>query len=180
MRRDFTVISPFESIPVENGLVVLTGYGLAVRVERGCLILQDGAARNRRQSKFTKATCGIKRLVLLGHTGIISLEAIRWLHDIGAALVQIDADGQLLLSSSPFKETYPNLRRAQAFAHGTPLGLEITRHLIREKLAGQSKLLEEVLFASKAQDIKTLQDDLASVKTLRKIRNIEAKAALIY
>ena len=180
MRRDCTVIPPFESIPTRNGIVVLSGYGLVVRVERGRLLLKDGVARTRRQSRFTKATCGIKRMVILGHTGIISLEAIRWLHDIGAAIIQIDADGQILLTSAPFKETHPRLRRAQALALNEDLGTVIIQRLLDEKLNGQAQLVEDMGIANKAELIHKLRNDLHVIKKPQNLLQLEAKAAIIY
>ena len=46
---------------------------------------------------FTRAKPGFNRLVVIGHSGLVSLEAFRWLYDIGIAVVQIDNDGELVL-----------------------------------------------------------------------------------
>ena len=179
MQRDFTVSPPFESIPIKQGIVVLRGYELLVRVEHGHLLLKDGVAKNRRHGKFTKATCGIKRLVVLGHSGIISLEAIRWLHDAGAAIVQIDADGKLLLTSSPFKETYSQLRRAQALAADNKIGLGIVRDLLKAKVEGQVNF---VLGRSngEAEKIRSLSSKLDREIQSERLRLIEAHAASTY
>ena len=99
MRSDSAPSPQLESIPIRNGILTLCGYGLTVSVEHGRLAIADGLGDRRRASHFSKATCGIERLVILGHSGTLSLEAVRWLHDIHAAVVQIDADGNLLFAS---------------------------------------------------------------------------------
>jgi len=119
-------------------------------------------------------------VVVLGHSGTISLEAFRWLHDIGVAIVQIDADGKLLLTSSPFKETYPRLRRAQACAYNQPLGLEIIRRLISDKLSSQAQLVDDFSFPEEAESILKLQEKLGRTNKSQHLRIIESRAAAIY
>lgn len=74
-----------QAIPVKDGVVVLSGYGLRIAVDRGHLMVNDGIGDTRRSSRFYRATCGLKRLVVLGHSGTISLEALHWVSDTGAA-----------------------------------------------------------------------------------------------
>src|SRR3989304_4846833 len=90
-----TPIQP-ESIPVRKGVVALSGYGVRAYVEHGRLALEDGLAKARRKGRFSKATCGIRRLVIHGHSGTISLEALRWLFDLGGAVVNVDHDGNVI------------------------------------------------------------------------------------
>jgi CRISPR/Cas system-associated endonuclease Cas1 len=73
--------------------------------------------------------------VVLGHTGSISLEAIRWLADVGSGFLQIDADGRVLAAFGPQGTDRPGLRQAQARALDTPLGIDLARRLIGEKIA---------------------------------------------
>src|SRR4051794_41020583 len=80
-------------VSIKDGILVLSGYGLRVAVERGQLVVADGIGSDRRHGRLSRATCGLKRLVVLGHAGTISFEALRWLHDLGTAFVQVDADG---------------------------------------------------------------------------------------
>jgi len=68
-------------------VLALTGYGLRVAVERGHLSVADGVCEERRSGRLARATAGLKRLAVLGHSGIVTLEALRWLHDVGAAFV---------------------------------------------------------------------------------------------
>ena len=180
MQSDSALSPPTESIPVRDGIVTLCGYGLSVSVEHGRLAAADGLGNRRRTGRFSKATCGIERLVILGHSGTLSLEAVRWLHDIRAAIVQIDADGNLLFASSPLKERFGRLRRAQALASSSRIGVEIVNYLLTKKLNGQAQFTENHIKASAARSILELADSLRKVKQMKDFRLIEAQAALKY
>jgi len=128
-------------IPItRSGVAVVDGYGVKIRVERGRLVINDGIGPQRRESRFTRATHGIRRLVVVGHTGFVTLDAVRWLADVGIGLVHLDPDGRMLISSAGFGLDEPRLRRAQAAAFGTDTGMAIARDLIRRKLAGQARV----------------------------------------
>ncbi len=132
-------------IPVSSlGVLSLYGYGLEISVHDGHLVCKDGIAADRREARFSKATSGIKRLVVLGHTGYISLEAIAWLSGIGASLTVLDFVGNPMLSSGPAGCDYPHLRRAQALAADYPVSLEITRYLLSHKIDGQARVMAQM------------------------------------
>jgi CRISPR-associated endonuclease Cas1 len=139
-------------LTLPNGVLVLSGYGLEVRVWRGRLRVSDGIGHDRREALVHRATGRLRRLVVLGHTGAITLEAIRWLADVGAGYVQIDADGRVLAAFGPQGTDRPRLRRAQARALDTPAGDDIARRLIAEKVAGQAETLAAVDRAAPVSD----------------------------
>lgn len=126
------------TVTVRNGVLVLTGYGIKVGVGRGHLVVSDGIGNKRRRGRFSRAARDIQRLVVIGHTGTISFDALRWLHDTGAAVVQIDSDGQVIVASGPSGLNDARLRRMQALAAFTDAGIEIACDLIRQKLQGAS------------------------------------------
>lgn len=128
-------------LEIRNGILIAEGYGLRTAVERGHLLVEDGICENRRRRRFAKATARLKRLVVLGHTGFITLEALRWLKDVGAAFVQIDADGQVVVASGPAGLDDARLRRTQALAVTNGTGIKIARELVRRKLEGQLAVL---------------------------------------
>jgi hypothetical protein len=66
-----------------DGVLVLSGYGLRIAVECGHLVVEDGIADERRRARFSRLDRELKRVVVLGHTGTVSLEAIRWLNGVG-------------------------------------------------------------------------------------------------
>jgi CRISPR/Cas system-associated endonuclease Cas1 len=131
-----------EEIQLSSGIFVASGYGLRISVWRGRLRVEDGVGRQRRTVLLHRATSRLKRLVVIGHTGFVSLDAIRWLADINASFVQVDPDGRVLAAVHRLGTDRPRLRRAQARALDSELGLEIARQLVSEKVAGQRAALE--------------------------------------
>jgi CRISPR-associated protein Cas1 len=130
--------------PAGDGICVAHGYGLKIYVHRGHLIVHDGIGRQRQTRRYHRVTSKLRRLVVIGHTGYLTLEALRWLTDIGAALVHIDADGRLVTISAASGPGHAALRREQALAATSPAGVEIARALLHAKVAGQASLLTEL------------------------------------
>ncbi|MEP6638751.1 MAG: CRISPR-associated endonuclease Cas1 [Chloroflexota bacterium] len=186
MRRQ--AIDSLAAWPVDlappNGVLVLTGYGLDVRVWRGRLRVADGIGRDRREAIVHRATGRLRRLVVLGHTGSISLDAIRWLADVGAGFMQIDADGRVLAAFGPLGSDRPGLRRAQARALDTSLGLDVARRLIGEKIAAQSETLAGVAGAGVTDaTVATIAEAVTRLHvaaTRDDVRMAEAMAAAAY
>lgn len=165
-----------------NRILTVSGYGVRVCVERGHLLIEDGIADNRRVRCFSRATAGFKRLVIIGHSGIVSLDALRWLNDIGASLAQIDCDGNIIVAAGPSGLDDARLRRAQALALINGVGLEISKSLIRKKLGAQADVLygdfpnsDEAVFA-----IKVIRSKTGDAATIDALRQLEAQAAGIY
>ena len=62
---------------VPHGVVTLYGYGIAVRVDRGHLVVEDGICADRRYGRFPRVGHGLRRLVVIGADGMVSLAALR-------------------------------------------------------------------------------------------------------
>src|SRR5256886_10860944 len=92
-----TFISP------RHGVVTLFGYAIQVRVDRGHLLVEDGIGAERKQSRFPRVGHGLKRLVVIGSDGMISLAALRWLSDQNAAFVMLERDGKVLAVTGPVR-----------------------------------------------------------------------------
>ena len=103
------------------------------------------SGRHRRTERLNRATSGLKRLVVIGHTGFVTLEALRWIRDVGAAFVQIDRDGNLIAASAPERLHESKLRRAQVLAAENEAGRKATIELLRAKLEAQADLVERRL-----------------------------------
>jgi CRISPR-associated endonuclease Cas1 len=132
---------PIAPLPVSrSGVCAVDGYGVKIRVERGRLLVSDSIGPLRREARLARATHGVRRLVVLGHSGFISLDGIRWLADVGIGFVQLDPDGRLLIASGGMGLDDPRLRRAQAMAFGQPSGMAVARALLDAKLAGQLRV----------------------------------------
>ena len=173
-------ITPLVSPAIRNGVLVLGGYGLRASVERRHLVLSDGIGHKRRWMRLSKATCGLTRFVILGHSGSVTLEALRWLHDIEAAFVQIDADGQVIVSSGPLGLNDARLRRAQVQAGSSVTGLKIIRDLLGEKFRGQADVLVSLGAHKAAADIRTAVNVLKAAELANRLRLIEAEIAAKY
>ena len=174
--RNFrTVISP------RAGVVTLFGYGIRVQVERGHLILEDRIAQNRRYGRFPRVSHGLKRLVLVGSDGMVSLAALLWLSNQDISLSMLERDGSVLATTGPVRSSDARLRRAQALAENTGTALQLAIRLIGEKLSGQENVARERLQrTSIADDIAKLRSNLRSVDQLETVLSIEANAALAY
>src|ERR1700733_13261913 len=120
-----------------HGVIVLYGYGVSVRVERGHLVLEDGVGSDRYKNLFPRVGHGIKRLVVIGAEGVVSLAALRWLADQNASFVMLERNGTVLATTGPVRPSDIRLRRAQALSHQTGAAFRISRELIDRKLAGQ-------------------------------------------
>jgi CRISPR-associated endonuclease Cas1 len=119
---------------------VAEGYGVRVFTRSGRLHVEDGCGREHREQVFPRTRPDLSRLVLLGHAGTLTLEALHWLSDLGISYLHLDVDGRVLTTSVP-SDADARLRRSQALAASSTAGLEIARHLLGEKLRGQRQVL---------------------------------------
>jgi len=61
------------SVTPRHGVITLSGYGIQVRVDRGHLLLEDGIGPDRCQYRFPRVGHGLKRLIVIGSDGMVSL-----------------------------------------------------------------------------------------------------------
>jgi CRISPR-associated endonuclease Cas1 len=169
---------PYPPLQVRAGVLVVDGFGISTRVLYGKLHVEDGIGSHRRSIVLDRAGCGIERLVLLGKTGTLTLESLAWLRAIGAALVHLGPDGQVLTHSVPLG--YEGLiRRSQALAIANGLDVDLARDLIRRKIEGQRANLVR-LRAPDLRGFDATREALDSAATIDEIRLCEAKAAAVY
>jgi CRISPR-associated endonuclease Cas1 len=169
------------SLTPRHGVVTLFGYGIQVRVDRGHLLLEDGIDADRRQSRFSRVGHGLKRLVVIGSDGMVSLAALRWLADQDAAFVMLERDGSVLATTGPVRPSDARLRRAQALAHSSGAALRIARELISQKLTGQDRVARHKLLDSVTADaIAQFKAEVPTADSIPTIRLIESQAARAY
>src|SRR5438132_8807011 len=169
------------SLAPRHGVVALYGYGIQVRVDRGHLLVEDGIGADRRQAKLPRVGHGLKRLVVIGSDGMVSLAALRWLADQNAAFVMLERDGSVLVTTGPVCSSDARLRRAQALSHQNGAALEIAKELISQKLAAQAQVArEKLLDSSTAHRISEFRAELATAETPEAIRLIESQAGSAY
>ena len=173
----------FAPVPLtpSRGVIVLGGYGISVRVDRGHLCLSDGVGNERRESRLPRVNHGLRRLVIIGTEGSISLPAIEWLAAQKAGLVVLDRDGTVFAATGPGRSRDGRLRRAQALATSNGSAVAIVQMLIDQKLAAQAKIITDHFRNQAVVDaIASARDELTRAKTTDAIRWIEARAALAY
>jgi CRISPR-associated protein Cas1 len=159
----------------------LNGYGIRVQVSAGHLLMHDGIADERRTIRLPRVGHGLRRLVMIGSDGFITLEALRWLADQGAAFVMLDRRGKVLVVTGPVSSSDSKLRRAQALALGNGTALKISKELIGQKLAGQATLVRDMLCDSATTEaIDRLRTELPTAESIESVRLIEAQAAKLY
>jgi CRISPR-associated endonuclease Cas1 len=164
-----------------HGVVTLFGYGIGVRVERGHLIVEDGIGAARREVRFPRVGHGLRRLVVIGADGMVSLAALRWLADQDACFVMLDRRGSVLATTGPVRPSDARLRRAQALADESGSALRIVRELIGQKLAGQERIAREKLCNSRvAETIAKARVAVAKADSIQAIRLLESQAAGAY
>ena len=169
-----------EIIP-RHGVVTLFGYGTSVCVDRGHLVIKDGIGSLRRRARFPRVGHGLKRLVVIGSDGMVSLSALRWLHDQDAAFVMLDRIGKVLAITGPVRPSDARLRRAQSLALDSGVALHIAIELIRQKLIAQERLVRDQFQNDNSTEIISVaRQALTKAKSSEEIRRYEAHAALAY
>ena len=150
-------------------------------MQAGHLLLHDGIADERRAIRLPRVNHGLKRLVMIGSDGFVTLEALRWLADQQAAFVMLERDGTVLLTTGPVYPSDARLRRAQALATQSDTALQIALELIDKKLAGQEQVARNKLLAPEnANTIHRYRSELAEADSMERIRSIESSAAIAY
>src|SRR5713226_8464426 len=164
-----------------HGVLTVFGYGANIHVDRGHLLVEDGIGTERRRFRFPRVGHGLRRLVVIGADGAVSLAALRWLADQDAAFVMLDRDGSVLATTGPVRPSDAKLRRAQALAVHSGADLQIARELISRKLAGQEHVARAKLRDPLTTDaIARFRSVLPNTTRLDEIRMLESQAAAAY
>jgi len=169
------------SIRPRNGVVTVFGYGVRIHVDRGHLLIEDGIGAERYRYRLPRVRSGLRRLVMIGSDGFISLEALRWISDVGASFSMLDKLGKVIVVCGPVSPSDSKLRRAQSLALNNGTALRISRELISQKLAGQELLVRDMLDDSASADtIARFRAELPTAESMESVRLIEAQAAKTY
>ncbi len=167
--------------PTAGGVCVADGYGVMVAVERGALQVHDGIGPSRRTRRFDRATHGLSRIVVGNVTGGVTFDALRWCEALGIGVLVLGADDTPLLTSVPRRTDDARLRRMQALAPDQPVGLDLARWLISEKITGEAKVLTSRFGADEeASTLLDLAGAAETAATLDEVRQAEAAAAAYY
>jgi CRISPR-associated protein Cas1 len=164
-----------------HGVLTVFGYGANIHVDRGHLLVEDGIGTERRRFRFPRVGHGLRRLVVIGADGSVSLAALRWLADQDASFVMLERGGSVLVTTSPVRSSDARLRRAQALADSSGAALLIARELISQKLAGQERVARNrVRDTTTADAIARFRLAVATAQTITDIRLMESQGAAAY
>jgi CRISPR-associated protein Cas1 len=168
--------------PSREGILFVAGFGTSLRVDRGHLIVRSGDGRAIEQSRFSRIhQPKLRRLVVFGKGGFTTWEALAWLQAVGCSFANLSRDGELVACSGGVAGGQTALRRAQALAMGTEVGLELTRLVLRKKLDGQRRICEESLDDEAASAlIADAYERLADVDSPEQAMSVESQAAVAY
>ena len=162
-------------------VLILTGFGIKVRMQSGHLEIEDGIGPERRKIRLARVGHGLKRLVCISEDGFMTLSALKWLADVGVSFSMLNRNGKVLFVTGPTAPSDARLHRAQALALGNGVGVEICRKLIDAKLEGQERVVRERLNdPATARAIAAFRDKLKTADTAEAIRWLEAHAAVVY
>ncbi len=166
---------------IDPSIAVADGRGVKVTVDRAHLLVADGLGRHRRERRFPRADRKLRRLVVVGRSGFVNLEAIRWCEAVGVALVVLD-DGAVVLTSAGPGVDDARLRRAQATAWGTPVGLAVALDLLGRKLVASADTcyLLPTPRPDVASTLLALADTMSGAGTIDEARQLEAVGAALY
>jgi CRISPR-associated endonuclease Cas1 len=163
------------------GVLTLYGFGIRVRMQSGHLEIEDGIGAERRKVRLPRVGHRLKRLVCIGNDGFVTLSALEWLSDQNASFVMLERNGKVHIVTGPVRSSDAKLRRSQALAFGSDVGLHIARELISRKLCGQERTVRNILLNSNtAEEIARVHAALPCAESLDAIRVIEAQAAATY
>ena len=168
-------------IKPQHGVVTLFGYGVRARVQRGHLVLEDGIGPERRKGRFARIGHNLRRLVVVGSDGIVSLSALRWLADQDASFVMLDRNGSAILTTGPVRPSDARLRRAQALSQESGVAMHIARELITRKIQGQERVIRDKIRDDSTADlIAEARIAVRNTNSIGALRQVEARAAYAY
>ena len=167
--------------PTAGGVCVADGYGVRITVERGALEIHDGIGQARRTRRFDRATHGLSRIVVANVTGAVTFDALRFCEALGIGVLVLGPDDAPLLTSVPRATDDARLRRMQAVAPDLPVGLDLARFLIAEKITGEARVLTAHFGAhDEASTLLELAGVAETATTIDEVRQVEATAAACY
>jgi CRISPR-associated protein Cas1 len=172
--------------------LLLSGYGINMRVDGGRLHIKDGHDKDKpdpREYIFKPKFIDLDNIVLYGHSGNITLDAIKWLTKQNVQITVLNWDGRLLTTIMPpeSKQSITRMAQYRAFENGQRLG--IAKKIIDAKIKNSIAVLTwlgqryEEVADSKEQIMRDIQvnwSQLSKAATIKQVMGIEGIVAKIY
>jgi len=145
----------------------------------------NGEFREPRLLKFRPRQLPYDSIIVEGHSGMITFEAINWLMHHNTPVFMLDYDGSLISAIMPPQPIRGDLRRVQVEAHLDPKKrVTIARSFIEAKLERSDQVLNWLGESYDIErDIRSFREEahgLGHAKTVDEIRSVEARAAETY
>ena len=158
--------------------LLITGFGTNINVDKRRLII-DNRLENKHY-EFYPHQIPHDTIVLDGHSGNISFDALRWLikHDISLAM--LNWNGNLLSVALPKEPASAKLKIKQYEAYlNKQRKNNIAEIIVKQKIIGSTKLLDEMLkYYSFVKPISS--KDIENLKNIENLMTYEARIAILY
>ncbi|WP_256790304.1 CRISPR-associated endonuclease Cas1 [Frankia sp. AvcI1] len=171
-----------------HGVAVCDGHGLSMKVVRGHLEISDRWNGEPRIRRYPRAGHGLRRIMIIGESGTVTLSAMHWCSDLGIPVIVIHPDGRIL-STSTYTQTGlaandGRLRKAQALAADTKTGLAVCHTLLAEKLELSADVVDQYLTDDDGSVSSSLRRagraEIRMARTPERCREMEGEAAALY
>ena len=168
--------------------LTLSGYNIHLGVDDGKLIIKDGRDLDKEPIQYTYKPkfIDIDQVVLYGHTGNLSLSAIKWLMKHKIPIQVIDYDGSLLTTMDPPRSKVGGVRLAQYQAYHDNR-LNIAKKFIEAKLIRSDGVISwlterypEISDECSTEDFDRHFRDLKNVTKIKEILGVEGNYAKKY
>src|SRR5436309_12521807 len=94
--------------------VILSGSGCRIYVDRGELVCRNGwthYGQEDRDVKYYRGLHTIENIIILGDSGSVTLDAIKWCQSQVICVIMLDYDGKLIQTLTPEHKSSSELRR---------------------------------------------------------------------
>ena len=167
-------------------LLLLDGYGIDMRVDRGKLHIKEGRSSPDEEPGeyiFAPKRIDIDSIVVYGRKGNLTLDAIRWLIKHNVQISILNWDGKLLTTMLPPESTNVKTKFAQYHAfEDQKKRVEIARKFIEAKFNKSQAVLDYInsRYPEVNFDISDELKKLEGAKTIREIMGVEGGLAWKY
>lgn len=172
-------------------VLILSGYGVKLRVDHGTLLVQDGFTHYPQERTIWRFFPGEwrvpSRIIILDASGSLSLDALSWMSRQNISLVQIDWRGEVTSVIGGAGSTDPILVKRQLAARSNGKDIGFSRWFIQSKITNSIETLRSALPRSESVDqalarAKNALKELAlrPPATIGRLLDIEGNAGLAY
>jgi len=166
-------------------VIVVDGFGISLTVKRGQLIVKDGFGKHRRERTYAQAERVLRRIIIAGRDGYLSLGALDWCRHHHVSVVTLNPYGELVSINGPEEPASGVTARAQVLCmtdgpHEN-VGVDVVREILARKLREQARVARNVLGdAWSSAEVLRNRERLISETGTESMRQYEAVAARLY